>query len=58
MSLKCDRRLLLFFVCAYKAINSMKTNQAEFFCVRQVYLPTNLGACKPTFYTFYTSHQG
>ena len=24
--------------------------------IRQVYLPTNLGACKPTFYTFYTSH--
>ena len=26
------------------------------FGVRQVYLPTNLGACKPAFYTFYTSH--
>ena len=23
-----------------------------FFCVRQVYLPTNLGVCKSTFYTF------
>ena len=33
----------------------------QIFCVRQVYfaksiLPTNLGVCKPTFYTIYTLH--
>ena len=40
--------------------NSWKTNQAEFFLrsTGLLYnsLPTNLGACKPTFYNFYTSH--
>ena len=38
---------------------SWKTNQIE--CLRSTsllykILPTNLGACKPTFYTFYSSH--
>ena len=34
----------------------LENKSGRIFCVRQVYLPTNLGACKPTFYTFYTSH--
>ena len=33
-----------------------ENKSGRIFCVWQVYLPTNLGACKPTFYTFYTSH--
>ena len=39
--------------------NSWKTNQAEFFCVRQVYkfLPINLGACKPFFFFLYTTSE-
>ena len=34
----------------------LENKSGRIFCVWQVYLPTNLGACKPTFYTFYTSH--
>ena len=34
----------------------LENKSGRIFCVRQVYLPTNLGASKPTFYTFYTSH--
>ena len=34
----------------------LENKSGRIFCVRQVYLPTNLGACKPTFYAFYTSH--
>ena len=34
----------------------LENKSGRIFCVRQVYLPTNLGACKPIFYTFYTSH--
>ena len=34
----------------------LENKSSRIFCVRQVYLPTNLWACKPTFYTFYTSH--
>ena len=34
----------------------LENKSGQILCVRQVYLPTNLGACKPTFYTFYTSH--
>ena len=34
----------------------LENKSGRIFCVGQVYLPTNLGACKPTFYTFYTSH--
>ena len=34
----------------------LENKSGRIFCVRKVYLPTNLGACKPTFYTFYTSH--
>ena len=38
-------------------LNSWKTNQAEFFTsLLYKILLTNLEACKPTFYTFYTSH--
>ena len=35
--------------------NSWKTNQTEFFAFDKFALQ-NLEACKPTFYTFYTSH--
>ena len=34
----------------------LENNSGRIFCVRQVYLPTNLGACKPTFYTFYIQY--
>ena len=34
----------------------LENNLGRIFCVRQVYLPTNLGACKPTFYTFYIQY--
>ena len=34
----------------------LENNSGRSFCVRQVYLPTNLGACKPTFYTFYIQY--
>ena len=37
----------------------LETNQAEFFAFDKFtykILPTTLGACKPTFHTFYTSH--
>ena len=40
----------------------LENKSGRIFCVRQVYnllykiLPTSLGTCKPTFYTFYTSH--
>ena len=34
----------------------LENKSGRIFCVWQVYLPTNLGARKPTFYTFYTSH--
>ena len=34
----------------------LENNSGRFFCVRQVYLPTNLGACKPTFYSFYIQY--
>ena len=34
----------------------LENKSSRIFCVRQVYLPTNLWACKPTCYTFYTSH--
>ena len=40
----------------YHVNKFLENKSGQFFCVRQVYLPTNLGACKPTFYTFYTSH--
>ena len=42
--------------------NPWKTNQAEFFLrstgVLYKFLPTNLGVCKPTFYTFYHTDLG
>ena len=34
----------------------LENKSGRIFCVRQVYLPTNLGACKPTFYTFILIH--
>ena len=40
----------------------LENKSGRIFCVRQVYnlfckiLPTSLVTCKPTFYTFYTSH--
>ena len=34
----------------------LENNSGRIFCVRQVYLPTNLGACKPTFYSFYIQY--
>ena len=42
-----------------RLIRPGKKNQAEFFAFDKLLykiLPTNLGACKPTFYTIYTSH--
>ena len=41
----------------------LENKSGRMFCVRQVYnlfykiLPTSLGTCKPTFYTFYTSSE-
>ena len=34
----------------------LENKSGRIFCVRKVYLPTNLGACKPTFYTFYIQY--
>ena len=36
----------------------LENKAGRIFCVRQVYFTkwTSLGTCKPTFYTFYTSH--